>query len=104
MLQFKNELILGDHQKNRCENDGFESVAGCSLNERQEEIIEELRTIGKVDVETLAARRFAVTPQTVGRDLGELCDRGLGQPDHMAVHVDFVSTSSIGYEDEASVQ
>ena len=68
-----------------------------SLNERQGEIIEELRTIGKVDVETLAAR-FAVTAQTVRRDLGELCDRGLASRIHGGARR-LVSTSSIGYED-----
>ena len=68
-----------------------------SLNERQEEIIEELRTIGKVDVETLATR-FAVTAQTVRRDLGELCDRGLASRIHGGARR-VVSTSSIGYED-----
>ena len=68
-----------------------------SLNERQGEIIEELRTVGKVDVETLAAR-FAVTAQTVRRDLGELCDRGLASRIHGGARR-LVSTSSIGYED-----
>jgi DeoR family transcriptional regulator, glycerol-3-phosphate regulon repressor len=44
------------------------------LNDRQHDIIALARAIGKVTVEDLAAR-FDVTPQTIRRDLNELCDR-----------------------------
>jgi DeoR family transcriptional regulator, glycerol-3-phosphate regulon repressor len=44
------------------------------LNDRQQDIIALARAIGKVTVEDLAAR-FDVTPQTIRRDLNELCDR-----------------------------
>jgi len=68
-----------------------------SLNERQEQIIEDLRNYGKVDVETLTAK-FAVTSQTVRRDLAELCDRGLAIRTHGGARR-MVSTSSLGYEE-----
>ncbi|CAI8449058.1 MAG: Glycerol-3-phosphate regulon repressor [SAR116 cluster bacterium MED-G04] len=68
-----------------------------SLNGRQEQIIEELRDYGKVDVEALTAK-FAVTSQTVRRDLTELCDRGLAIRTHGGARR-MVSTSSLGYEE-----
>ncbi len=42
---------------------------------RQSSIIELAKTRGRVNVEDLA-RHFDITPQTVRRDLGELCDSG----------------------------
>ncbi|HEY1746691.1 MAG TPA: DeoR/GlpR family DNA-binding transcription regulator [Xanthobacteraceae bacterium] len=43
------------------------------LNDRQNTIVALARSIGKVTVEDLAVR-FEVTPQTIRRDLNELCD------------------------------
>ena len=43
------------------------------LNDRQNAIVTLARTIGRVTVEELAGR-FEVTPQTIRRDLNELCD------------------------------
>ena len=43
---------------------------------RQEAIIDLVRQIGRVTVEDLAAR-FGVTPQTIRKDLNELCERRL---------------------------
>lgn len=43
---------------------------------RQDEIIEIARETGRVLVDDLSAR-FEVTPQTIRRDLSDLCDRGL---------------------------
>jgi DeoR family glycerol-3-phosphate regulon repressor len=68
-----------------------------SLNERQEQIVEELRIAGKVDVETMTAR-FGVTAQTVRRDLQELCDRGVALRTHGGARR-IASTSGIGYEE-----
>lgn len=42
---------------------------------RQDEILDVARTVGRVTVDDLA-ERFDVTPQTIRRDLGELCDAG----------------------------
>lgn len=68
-----------------------------TLNARQEEISMLLRDVGKVDVDELAVR-FDVTAQTVRRDLGDLCDRGLAMRTHGGARR-VVSTSSRGYEE-----
>ncbi len=47
-----------------------------TLSDRQNEILSIARTTGRVGVEELA-ERFAVTPQTIRRDLNELCDRNI---------------------------
>ena len=44
------------------------------LSDRQNEIVQLARAIGRVTVEDLAGR-FEVTPQTIRRDLNELCER-----------------------------
>ncbi|GLK56847.1 DeoR family glycerol-3-phosphate regulon repressor [Methylopila capsulata] len=44
------------------------------LNGRQHEIVALARSVGRVVVEDLAAR-FSVTPQTIRKDLNELCER-----------------------------
>jgi predicted HTH transcriptional regulator len=46
------------------------------LAERQNTILEIARLAGRVSVEDLSAR-FDVTPQTIRKDLNELCDRRL---------------------------
>jgi len=45
------------------------------LTARQEEILSMLKSDGRIEVERLA-ERFAVTRQTIRRDLGNLCDLG----------------------------
>lgn len=67
-----------------------------SLNDRQEQIIELLRSDGRVDVESLT-NKFGVTSQTVRRDLAELCGRGLATRTHGGARRT-VSTSSVSYE------
>ena len=51
------------------------------LSERQQSILTLLRAEGRVDTDRLA-ERFAVTTQTIRRDLGELCGRGLAARTH----------------------
>ena len=46
------------------------------LSDRQNEIFSIARVTGRVGVDELAAR-FDVTPQTIRRDLNELCDRNI---------------------------
>lgn len=46
------------------------------LSFRQQEIMDVAREAGRVLVDDLASR-FQVTPQTIRRDLNELCDRGM---------------------------
>ncbi len=48
---------------------------------RQHDIVELARQIGRVNVEDLSDR-FSVTPQTIRKDLNDLCDRGLLQRYH----------------------
>ena len=51
------------------------------LSHRQEQILERLRIDGRVEVEDLSAR-FAVSSQTIRRDLGDLCEQGLAARTH----------------------
>ncbi len=51
------------------------------ISARQEKILTLLRSEGRVETEDLA-ERFAVTSQTIRRDLGDLCDRGLAVRTH----------------------
>jgi DeoR family glycerol-3-phosphate regulon repressor len=63
---------------------------------RRTDIMEEARKTGRLSVEALAAR-FDVTPQTIRKDLNELCERGLLQ----RVHGGAVLSSGVanfGYE------
>lgn len=48
---------------------------------RQADILALARDAGRLDVDSLAAR-FGVTPQTIRKDLNELCDQGLLQRYH----------------------
>ncbi|SON57362.1 Glycerol-3-phosphate regulon repressor [Hartmannibacter diazotrophicus] len=57
---------------------------------RQTEILDLARRVGRVGVDELATR-FDVTPQTIRRDLNELCDRKL----LMRVHGGAVSQSGV---------
>ena len=61
-----------------------------ALSERQNEILAVAKTIGRVGVDDLASR-FAVTPQTIRRDLNELCERNL----MLRVHGGAIVSSSI---------
>ena len=51
------------------------------LSERQQDILKLLRADGRVEVDRLADR-FAVSSQTIRRDLAEICDRGLAARTH----------------------
>jgi DeoR family glycerol-3-phosphate regulon repressor len=68
-----------------------------SLNDRQNAILELLRSEGKVEVDDLSSH-FSVTTQTIRRDLTELCERGLAPRTHGGARK-LVSASSFGYED-----
>ena len=68
-----------------------------SLSDRQEEILDLIRTESRVEVDDLAAR-FDVTTQTIRRDLGEICDRGLATRTHGGAR-QLVSAASFAYED-----
>ena len=66
------------------------------LNDRQNEILSIARTTGRVGVEELA-ERFNVTPQTIRRDLNELCDRNILTRTHGGAMVSS-SVENISYE------
>ena len=68
-----------------------------TLPSRQSEILAQARTDGRVDVDTLADA-FGVTPQTIRRDLNELCQRGLLARVHGGA-VPANSVSNVRYED-----
>lgn len=77
---------------------GFEKneSAAIMLQARQNAIIDFARQVGRVNVEELAAH-FSVSPQTIRKDLNELCDRKL----LTRVHGGAVLTSgveNVGYE------
>ncbi|MBA5777160.1 DeoR/GlpR transcriptional regulator [Stappia sp. F7233] len=60
------------------------------VSPRQADILDLARRVGRVEVDKLAAG-FDVTPQTIRKDLNDLCDRGLLQ----RVHGGAVSSSSV---------
>lgn len=67
-----------------------------NLTERQHQILSCATVDGRVSVDALAAE-FDVTPQTIRRDLNELCDRGLLSRIHGGARP-AGSVSNIGYE------
>ncbi len=68
-----------------------------SISDRQNDILAAARKDGRVLVDGLAAF-FAVTPQTIRRDLNELCHRGLLARVHGGA-MPANSISNVGYED-----
>ncbi|MEL6279658.1 MAG: DeoR/GlpR family DNA-binding transcription regulator [Pseudomonadota bacterium] len=66
------------------------------LTERQKEIVIVATADGRVGVDDLAAR-FRVTPQTIRRDLNDLCDRGLLARHHGGARP-ANSVANLGYE------
>lgn len=66
------------------------------LSERQNEIVTLARSSGRVTVDDLAAR-FEVTPQTIRRDLNELCDRRVLSRTHGGAIVSS-SVENLSYE------
>ena len=63
---------------------------------RQADILSAARASGRVNVDALA-QQFGVTPQTIRKDINELCDRGLLQRVHGGAVVT-TSVTNFGYE------
>ncbi|MEM7426864.1 MAG: DeoR/GlpR family DNA-binding transcription regulator [Pseudomonadota bacterium] len=63
---------------------------------RQTDILSAARAAGRVNVEELA-RQFDVTPQTIRKDINELCDQGLLQRVHGGAVVT-TAVTNFGYE------
>lgn len=78
-------------------NGAAASGASDMLTERQQEIVAIAVSEGGVGVDELALR-FAVTPQTIRRDLNALCDRGLLARNHGGARP-LNSVSNVGYDD-----
>ncbi len=66
------------------------------LSPRQTDIVTLARAEGRVNVENLA-ERFGVTPQTIRKDLNELCDRGVLARYHGGA-VPASGVANVGYE------
>jgi len=71
------------------------------LTDRQQDILKAARTEGRVGVDTLA-QRFAVTPQTIRRDLNDLCQRGLLSRVHGGA-MPANSVSNVAYEERRNL-
>ena len=68
-----------------------------SLSDRQETILDLIRSESRVEVDDLS-ERFSVTTQTIRRDLTDICDRGLATRTHGGARK-LVSAASFAYED-----
>ena len=66
------------------------------LSDRQIDILSRINREGRVDVDDLAGE-FAVTTQTIRRDLNELCTRGLAARIHGGA-MPVVSVSNVDYQ------
>jgi DeoR family glycerol-3-phosphate regulon repressor len=67
-----------------------------TLSPRQSEIVKLARAAGRVVVEDLVAR-FEVTPQTIRKDLNDLCDLGVLQRFHGGAAY-AAGVANVGYE------
>lgn len=72
-----------------------------ALSPRQSEIVKLARGAGRVIVEDLV-ERFAVTPQTIRRDLNDLCDLGVLQRFHGGA-VYTAGVANVGYESRRNI-
>ena len=71
------------------------------IQPRQGEILAHARQIGRVNVEQLA-KQFEVSPQTIRKDLNELCEKGLLQRVHGGAVVSS-GVTNFGYEARRSL-
>jgi DeoR family glycerol-3-phosphate regulon repressor len=72
------------------------ALATLTVPPRQQDIVRLAREQGRVDVEMLAGR-FNVTPQTIRKDLNDLCERGLLQRYHGGAVISS-SVANFGYD------
>ncbi len=82
---------------------------GMKAEQRQEAILQRVRGDGFVAIEELA-EHFAVTPQTIRRDVTQLCDQGLARRYHGGVgplelggNLDFERRQVLGLEAKAAI-
>ncbi len=69
---------------------------GAPLSPRQSDIIDLAQDLGRVNVEDLA-QHFSVTPQTIRKDLNELCESGMLQRVHGGATLS-TRVSNVGYD------
>jgi DeoR family transcriptional regulator, glycerol-3-phosphate regulon repressor len=72
------------------------------MNVRQTQVLDEVRNLGSVSVDALAAR-FGVTLQTVRRDIQRLADAGLVARFHGGVRVPSSTTENIAYRNRQAM-
>ncbi|MCR9219069.1 MAG: DeoR/GlpR family DNA-binding transcription regulator [Alphaproteobacteria bacterium] len=72
-----------------------------TLSARQTDILAQARTLGRLSVDGLA-EAFDVTPQTIRRDLNELCQRGLLSRVHGGAEA-ANSVANVDYEERRSL-
>ena len=72
-----------------------------ALSPRQTEIVKLARSAGRVAVDDLVAR-FEVTPQTIRKDLNELCDLGVLQRFHGGAMF-AAGVANVGYESRRNI-
>jgi DeoR family transcriptional regulator, glycerol-3-phosphate regulon repressor len=84
--------------RNFLDNAGFETFIARKrmLIGRQNEIIDLARRVGRVTVDSLAGR-FGVTPQTIRKDLNDLCQRGYMERVHGGAVI-ASTVENVGYE------
>lgn len=68
-----------------------------TLNQRQQDILEQARLNGRVTIDALS-ESFNVTPQTVRRDINILCDHGLLRRFHGGAGLPTSSVENIDYQ------
>lgn len=72
-----------------------------ALSPRQTEIVKLARGVGRVIVDDLVSR-FAVTPQTIRKDLNELCDLGVLKRFHGGAMF-AAGVANVGYENRRNI-
>ncbi|CAN5214812.1 DeoR family transcriptional regulator [soil metagenome] len=72
-------------------------------NQRQNDLLQEVRALGSVSVEALA-ERFGVTLQTVRRDVQRMAEAGLVARFHGGVRVPASTTENIAYRQRQALQ
>jgi DeoR family transcriptional regulator, glycerol-3-phosphate regulon repressor len=73
-----------------------EEVVEIKLNKRQEQIVEKVQQEGFLSVEFLT-RTFNVTPQTIRRDINDLCEQGLARRYHGGIGL-VSSVENVAYD------
>jgi DeoR family transcriptional regulator, glycerol-3-phosphate regulon repressor len=74
---------------------------GIPVSPRQSDIVDLAHDLGRVNVEDLA-QHFSVTPQTIRKDLNELCDSGMLQRVHGGATLS-TRVTNVGYDSRRAI-